>query len=242
MRNVLGSIFSAYAYQESLLALANRLLEKDLFVHVAQISSLRQRGWRPLGQGLCEAGCGRRVWGPGVGVGVWEAWRERCEEQEEHRRRRRGRRERGSEGKGKKTAINDGFDRKEPDEAVATRTETGPGPGQLIIFSCRHIYHRTCLERLLLDASSSNSSASDDEGPPASAFAFASASTAEDKSNGKRKTRRVKEEEEKEKGDEDGKGGDRVGKRKHAVFGTGTDSSALPRLGAGTRLRCVVCT
>ncbi|KAI9842261.1 MAG: Vacuolar protein sorting-associated protein 8 [Thelocarpon superellum] len=66
LRSVLGTIFSAYAYQESLLALANSLLEKDLFVHVAQIAELRQRGWRPQGQ-VCEI-CGRRVWGPGAGA------------------------------------------------------------------------------------------------------------------------------------------------------------------------------
>ncbi|KAG7123583.1 hypothetical protein HYQ44_002219 [Verticillium longisporum] len=64
LRAVLASIFSAYAYEESILRLSNRLLERSLFVNVKQSVQLRQRGWRPKGS-TCEA-CGRRVWGPGV--------------------------------------------------------------------------------------------------------------------------------------------------------------------------------
>lgn len=80
IRAVLATIFSAYSYEESLLSLANRLLDKDLFVHVAEADSLRRRGWRPLGQ-VCE-GCGARVWGPGAGAHVWEAWQKTNEERE----------------------------------------------------------------------------------------------------------------------------------------------------------------
>lgn len=80
IRAVLATIFSAYSYEESLLSLANRLLDKDLFVHVAEADSLRRRGWRPLGQ-VCE-GCGTRVWGPGAGAHVWEAWQKTNEERE----------------------------------------------------------------------------------------------------------------------------------------------------------------
>ncbi|KAG7143879.1 hypothetical protein HYQ46_007389 [Verticillium longisporum] len=64
LRAVLASIFSAYAYEELILRLSNRLLERSLFVNVKQSVQLRQRGWRPKGS-TCEA-CGRRVWGPGV--------------------------------------------------------------------------------------------------------------------------------------------------------------------------------
>ncbi|CAK7197374.1 Vacuolar protein sorting-associated protein 8 [Sporothrix eucalyptigena] len=64
LRAVLGSIFSAYAYEESILRLSNRLLERSLFVSVERSVELRQRGWRAKGS-TCEA-CGRRVWGPGV--------------------------------------------------------------------------------------------------------------------------------------------------------------------------------
>ncbi len=73
LRAVLTSIFSAYTYEESLLSLSNKLLQDDLFVHVEEVTKLRQRGWRPRSQ-ICE-GCGRRVWGPGAGGKIWEAWR-----------------------------------------------------------------------------------------------------------------------------------------------------------------------
>jgi hypothetical protein len=75
LRAVLTSIFSAYAYEESILQLSNRLLEQQLFVNVKQAVELRQRGWRPKGS-TCEA-CGRRVWGPGVAGNVFEAWEEK---------------------------------------------------------------------------------------------------------------------------------------------------------------------
>ncbi|KAI0596507.1 Golgi CORVET complex core vacuolar protein 8-domain-containing protein [Biscogniauxia sp. FL1348] len=75
LRAVLASIFSAYAYEESILRLSNRLLDQQLFVNVKQAVELRQRGWRPKGS-TCEA-CGRRVWGPGVSGNVFEAWEER---------------------------------------------------------------------------------------------------------------------------------------------------------------------
>ncbi|KEY65107.1 hypothetical protein S7711_04197 [Stachybotrys chartarum IBT 7711] len=76
LRGVLASIFSAYAYEESILRLSNRLLDRSLFVNVSRAVELRQRGWRPRGS-TCEA-CGRRVWGPGVAGGsVFEAWEER---------------------------------------------------------------------------------------------------------------------------------------------------------------------
>jgi vacuolar protein sorting-associated protein 8 len=75
LRSVLSSIFSAYAYEESILSLANRLLEKDLFVHVQSATELRQRGWRPRGS-VCE-GCHRRVWGPGAVGDVFAKWEEK---------------------------------------------------------------------------------------------------------------------------------------------------------------------
>ncbi len=75
LRAVLASIFSAYAYEESILRLSNRLLERSLFLKVGEAVELRQRGWRPKGS-TCEA-CGRRVWGPGVAGNVFEAWEDR---------------------------------------------------------------------------------------------------------------------------------------------------------------------
>ncbi|KAK4097942.1 hypothetical protein N658DRAFT_526676 [Parathielavia hyrcaniae] len=95
LRAVLASVFSAYAYEESILRLSGRLLERSLFVDgVERAVELRQRGWRPRGS-TCEA-CGRRVWGPGVqgGRGYYEAWEER------EVGRRRGRAFGSSEGRG----------------------------------------------------------------------------------------------------------------------------------------------
>lgn len=86
LRAVLSSVFSAYAYEESILRLSNRLLERSLFVQVDQAVALRQRGWRPRGS-TCEA-CGRRVWGPGVAGGnkVYEAWEEKQKRSEMEKR------------------------------------------------------------------------------------------------------------------------------------------------------------
>ncbi|ROT42258.1 hypothetical protein SODALDRAFT_374612 [Sodiomyces alkalinus F11] len=83
LRGVLASIFSAYAYEESILRLSNRLLERSLFVNVKQSVELRQRGWRPRGS-TCEA-CGRRVWGPGVSGNVFDAWEDRQALEEERK-------------------------------------------------------------------------------------------------------------------------------------------------------------
>jgi hypothetical protein len=87
LRAVLSSIFSAYAYEESILRLSNRLLERSLFVSVNQAVELRQRGWRPKGS-TCEA-CGRRVWGPGVAGNVFGAWEERQAEEERRRQQKK---------------------------------------------------------------------------------------------------------------------------------------------------------
>ncbi|KAJ9151972.1 Vacuolar assembly/sorting protein VPS8 [Pleurostoma richardsiae] len=103
LRAVLSSIFTAYAYEESLLRLSNRLLERSLFVSVKQAVDLRQRGWRPKGS-TCEA-CGRRVWGPGVAGNIWEAWEEKQAVEEKRRAERKAQSAGRSveRGKGKET-------------------------------------------------------------------------------------------------------------------------------------------
>ncbi|KAF2498527.1 hypothetical protein BU16DRAFT_481523, partial [Lophium mytilinum] len=88
LRAVLADIFAAYAFEDTILALATRFLDKDAFTHVAAVHGLRQRGWRPRGQ-VCE-GCRRRAWGPGAGGDIWDAWARRGEREEERRGRRRG--------------------------------------------------------------------------------------------------------------------------------------------------------
>lgn len=162
LRAVLASIFSAYTYEESLLSLANDMLDKDLFVHVNEVTKLRQRGWRPRGQ-VCEI-CRRRIWGPGAGAHLWEAWESK--QQEESRRREAKRLESSlnhanSRGKGKAAAS--------PSETVGGHlldhsagvdehgggnTTQGPGDGRgsdgtdlgpVVVFACRHLYHRQCL-------------------------------------------------------------------------------------------------
>lgn len=163
LRAVLASIFSAYTYEESLLSLANDMLDKDLFVHVNEVAKLRQRGWRPRGQ-VCEI-CRRRIWGPSAGAHLWEAWESK---QEEERRRREAKRIESSlnhaisRGKGKaavspsEIASGYHFDHSAcGDEAEAGNAALGSGDGQnsddtevlgpVVVFACRHLYHRQCL-------------------------------------------------------------------------------------------------
>lgn len=146
LRAVLGAIFSAYSYEESLLSLANRLLDKDLFVHVSEMSRLRKRGWRPLGQ-VCE-GCGRKVWGPGAGGGIWDTWADAGQVADAANADLRASAKhavRSDNGKGKEV--------QEKVEQQAAREEgrnaaRAEHVGGLVIFSCRHIFHRECLEEM----------------------------------------------------------------------------------------------
>jgi hypothetical protein len=137
LRTVIASIFSAYVYEESLLSLANSMLDKDLFVHVDEVFKLRQKGWRPRGQ-ICEV-CRRRVWGPGTGTRIWEAWE--AKQYADFQRRQPPDITQGdyesSRGKGKAAEP-------KSEEVDTTTTDTG-GLGPIVVFSCRHIYHRKCL-------------------------------------------------------------------------------------------------
>ncbi|KAI9372786.1 Golgi CORVET complex core vacuolar protein 8-domain-containing protein [Aspergillus egyptiacus] len=156
LRAVLASVFAAYTYEKSLLCLANGMLDRDLFVHVDEVARLRQRGWRPRGQ-TCEV-CRQRIWGPGVGPQYWHAWESRQTELKQHRlaRQLEGRFDPVSaRGKGKAAAVvptgqslnhadghgyqgtSDGMMSQE-DQDSATR-------GPIVVFSCRHLYHRQCL-------------------------------------------------------------------------------------------------
>ncbi|TKA70974.1 hypothetical protein B0A49_06971 [Cryomyces minteri] len=109
LRAVIADIFSAYTFEDSLRSLANALLNKDLFAHVADARTLRDRGWRPRGMacGLCE----RRICGPGAGAGVWDAWERKELHDAEARALRRIERGGGEEarrlerGKGKASVV-----------------------------------------------------------------------------------------------------------------------------------------
>ncbi|EFQ25532.1 vacuolar assembly/sorting protein VPS8 [Colletotrichum graminicola M1.001] len=167
LRSVLASIFSAYAYEESILRLSNRLLERSLFVNVKQAVELRQRGWRPRGS-TCEA-CSRRIWGPGVSGNVFEAWEEKQARDEELRAERKSQMTAGdtgkagsssdtsqtagdSKGKGKAAPVTsqhpaeDGTDKvtSGADDAKTKPPEQPLGP--LVVLACRHIYHQSCLD------------------------------------------------------------------------------------------------
>ena len=147
LRAVLAAIFSAYSHEESLLSLSNRLLDKDLFVHVTEADTLRRRGWRPLGQ-ACE-GCGRRVWGPGAGGHIWEAWQQQTEEQEKrgvNKSPPRSSSRASSTDKGKAVSRNNSTIAMSDDSAGNGQDETNNGA--IVIFSCRHMFHRSCFEKM----------------------------------------------------------------------------------------------
>jgi hypothetical protein len=160
LRAVVAEIFQAYAFEERILDLAHQFLDKDLFVHVEDAWAGRQMGWRPRGN-VCE-GCGRRVWGPGLGSSIWESWEANMsrvalqksgqgrspltlsEEGDGNGRER---------GKGKAVGVNEEDAGAELDvipnvgeqdaDAVEGRFDAAVQP--LVVFACRHIWHRNCL-------------------------------------------------------------------------------------------------
>lgn len=156
LRAVLATIFSAYTYEKSLLSLANGMLDRDLFVHVDEVTRLRQRGWRPRGQ-ACEI-CKRRIWGPGVGSQYWEAW---AKKQEDERQRRVSRQQdnglerAADQGKGKAAVVvashpveghGDGEHATSDDIAGSSgEADIHVDAGPALVFACRHLYHRQCL-------------------------------------------------------------------------------------------------
>ncbi|KAK9471310.1 Golgi CORVET complex core vacuolar protein 8-domain-containing protein [Dipodascopsis tothii] len=92
LRSVLANVFEAYVYERQLLSLTNRLLNRDLMVHVTKVYDLRKQGWKiqssgKSGPGTCE-GCGRKAWGSAAPADVYWAW-ERKRKVVERRRRQR---------------------------------------------------------------------------------------------------------------------------------------------------------
>jgi hypothetical protein len=143
LRSVLAEIFAAYTFEETILQLANSFLDKEGFANVQEISVRRTRGWRPRGQ-VCE-GCKGRCWGPGAGVGVWDAWEKREVEREAKKKEEEDARwyaeRRGShKGKGKSRSASQSGDEDEGEEVQ------GKGKGPLVVFACRHMWHKTCVE------------------------------------------------------------------------------------------------
>jgi hypothetical protein len=136
LRGVLQEIFAAYTFEETILSLANRFLDKEGFKHVEEVAELRQRGWRPRGQ-VCE-GCRKRAWGPGAGSAIWESW-ENAEIERERRRVEEGADE-GGKGKGRSADQGDG----------GSGDSGGGNAGALVLFACRHLWHKACLEKAMV--------------------------------------------------------------------------------------------
>ncbi|KAG5929139.1 hypothetical protein E4U42_006962 [Claviceps africana] len=155
LRGVLGSIFAAYAYEESILRLSNRLLERSLFMSVSHSVQLRLRGWRPKGS-TCEA-CGRRVWGPGVAGGsVFEAWEDKQLAEEAARRDRKlwlAEKAKGKTGKSNVSNKGKGPDMRPSSSSMPAEPDASAGGrdaplGPLVVLACRHVYHQSCLDSL----------------------------------------------------------------------------------------------
>lgn len=170
LRAVLASVFSAYSYEKSLLTLANDMLDRDLFVHVDEVTRLRQHGWRPRGQ-VCEI-CRRRIWGPSVGPAHWAVWE--TKQADSHQRRIAKRIEEAYDpaterGKGKGVAVGSsagqsvhavhggpksagsdhehelGHENDAGEGANGPGGDAAPAPEPIVVFSCRHLYHRQCV-------------------------------------------------------------------------------------------------
>ncbi|KAF2277500.1 uncharacterized protein EI97DRAFT_416438 [Westerdykella ornata] len=141
LRAVLQEIFAAYTFEETILSLANRFLDKEGFEGVRELTELRQRGWRPRGQ-VCE-GCRRRAWGPGAGSVIWESW----EKSERERLRRRLEEACGGKGKGKgkgRSAVDE-----DGDEGAEEGSVDAVAKSPLVVFACRHLWHKECLEKAI---------------------------------------------------------------------------------------------
>ncbi|KAF2234481.1 hypothetical protein EV356DRAFT_501708 [Viridothelium virens] len=166
LRLILTDIFSAYAFESTLLALTNQLLDADVFGSVARLQEERERGWRARGGvagGRCE-GCGKRAWGPGVdggvgGGGVFAAWEENGEEERRRRREWWGGGRDGVQGGGRLKGNGKGREIVPEGSAVAAGNgsngnnriteegaDGGGGVGALVVFACRHLFHKRCLE------------------------------------------------------------------------------------------------
>jgi vacuolar protein sorting-associated protein 8 len=185
LRHVLTSIFSAYTFESTILSLANRFLDKDAFVHVAEINELRQMGWRPKGQ-ICE-GCKKRCWGPGAGAHIWEKWEKReavfAQKKRETRvlagggddarrlARGKGREEQSSSRQHPTKSGNQSLkielaaeNGEKSSNGTADEIEEGP----VIIFGCRHLWHKNCVEKA--QANAANAEGSRDELPESGMF------------------------------------------------------------------------
>lgn len=145
LRDVLADIFSAYAFEQNVLTLATDLIGGDVFDDIQEAHERRQRGWRPS-TSVCYH-CKRRAWGPGIGEVVWDEWVSREQSREQTRAEKAlelsggDEARRRSRGKAKAmVATNPTADAVE-DIMGEDRTRLA-----LVVFACRHVFHRVCLD------------------------------------------------------------------------------------------------
>lgn len=156
---ILTSIFSAHTFEHSLLNLATALLDRDVFVSVAEADAQRRRGWRP--QGRACAACGLRAWGVGAGVNVWQDWAEGKAKQDRTVKTFRGGVYSHRDGQELTASISQGREKKgksrlvEPmnasagDGRPASEVDDTKQARGLVVFACGHLFHRGCLEAAL---------------------------------------------------------------------------------------------
>nr|POE49403.1 isoform 3 of vacuolar protein sorting-associated protein 8 like [Quercus suber] len=143
LRIVFSDIFSAYTFEQGVLSLVNELLGSDVFVDISKAHELRQKGWRPRTQ-VCEH-CKRRAWGPGIGEIVWDQWIAKEKEREAQRIRATIQRGGGEEAR----RLSRGKAKASPGPSIvdqAINEENKERKLELVVFACRHVFHRVCLE------------------------------------------------------------------------------------------------
>jgi vacuolar protein sorting-associated protein 8 len=145
LRPILSTIFDAYRYEKQLITVTSKLVEADLFQTLLQAKGERERGWRASSTN-CMA-CSRILFGPGAGGSIfakWERRRQALEERKLNRMEREGLQSPGTtlpDGKGKGKSVDLSVP---PDE----NKEEQDIEGDIVVFGCRHAYHRTCLVEL----------------------------------------------------------------------------------------------
>ncbi|KAK5131315.1 hypothetical protein LTR08_001154 [Meristemomyces frigidus] len=151
LRVVLADIFSAYTFEQGVLSLANDLLGSDVFAEIQHAHELRQRGWRPRGP-VCEL-CKRRAWGQGVSEAVWGEWVAREQARDAERARKTVERSGGEEAR----RLSRGKDK---DEVAVPAGQAGVQSEEvrmlaLVVFACKHVFHRGCLDGAFRDGKAS---------------------------------------------------------------------------------------
>ena len=147
LRAILSDIFMAYTFEQGVLSLANELLGSDVFIDIDEANQLRQRGWRPRSQ-VCEQ-CKRRAWGTSIGEPVWNEWVQKEGDREADKARKmieRGGGEvarRMERGKAKATASQS--------STVDTKDSEESRRLALVVFACRHVFHRVCIDERYRD-------------------------------------------------------------------------------------------